>query len=345
MVTGGNGRTVYCGRVGNLSAAGFTLSGVEYDPEIDAEVSVVLELRFDAELPENAKKIKDGDMVAVTVMPSRNDMRKGTAEEIIHSGGIISIRNDRGNEKVVVVAQPRRIAWNEKHTALKVSFTNLKNPEGQLVGVMGKPFTDYLGHTRTTCWLTSTYFAAKPDSQIRNRWTAERFETEVKTGDTIALVMSVKESDYNGTHYTNYNGAKFMVVQRAQETGTQGGAQAQSAQSQTQTAEQPQATAQPYQAPVQPQQAAQMPVQPQQGYPAYQQPAQPRTPYQAPQVPQTAAPYPAAPAQQAAADEGLPWADPAASMPGSVIPAATPSQSVPDFSTKASDEEFDDILA
>ena len=63
MVTGGNGRTVYCGRVGKLSAAGFTLSGVEYDPEIDAEVSVVLELRFDAELPENAKKIKDGDQL------------------------------------------------------------------------------------------------------------------------------------------------------------------------------------------------------------------------------------------------------------------------------------------
>lgn len=211
MVTGNNGRTVYCGKVSGANQTGFLLSGTEYNPQIHQEVNLVYQVGFDANLTEAQKNVKDGEVVLVTFMPSRDDMTKGVAEEIAHIGQMIKIRNEKNNEKEIILAVPRRRNWNEKQNVLTVSFSNLHDVYGNPVGVESKPFVDNFGNTRTTHWLNVTFFRNSENSKFNNRYNADVFEKRVGDGDTICLVSTIKNTTHEGKNYTNHNGAKFFV--------------------------------------------------------------------------------------------------------------------------------------
>lgn len=214
MVTGGNGRTVYCGIVRSKDEMQFTLEGKEYDSEQKTEYARTLTLRYDYELSDERKNFHMGDVLCVTVMPSRNNPDQGTAEEIAGCGEVIIIQNDRGNEKYIILGRPKKIGWNQAKTRLTVSFLNLKDMGNKNLGYESK-YHSSSGTQLTSYWLNVSYFNKNPNSKYKSNFNAEWFERTVTTEDIVVMVVSKKMTNYNGIWYENYNGARFNVIKRA----------------------------------------------------------------------------------------------------------------------------------
>lgn len=211
LVSGGNGRTVYLGEVANCNEKAMKITGKDWNPNSRQEEEKSLQMFFDKSVREVGKSLKPGDHVLVSYLPGKDEKTAGVAEEIAIAGQVLSLVNDRGNQKYVVFAKVHSKKWNEKKTLLRLNFLNLKDISGNFIGNPCSYEDDY-GNARTSYWLNVTLF--KPNETVRNAYHADRADKEIEAGNTVMIVVTVKKSIYNGKEYTNYNGAKYVVLEK-----------------------------------------------------------------------------------------------------------------------------------
>lgn len=107
MIVGGNGRSVYCGKVTRINEKAIEIFGTDYNKDT-GEVQRTLQLWLDRDIVEKAKEVKEGDIVAVPMLPSRKNQDIGTAEELAVLNDAIVMQNDRGNEKIMLIGKIRK---------------------------------------------------------------------------------------------------------------------------------------------------------------------------------------------------------------------------------------------
>lgn len=211
LVSGGNGRTVYLGEVANCNESAMKITGKDWNPDSREEEEKSLQMFFDKSVRSVGKKLKLGDHVLVSYLPGKDEKTAGIAEEIATAGQVLALVNDRGNQKYVIYAKVHSKKWNEKKTLLRLNFLNLKDINGNLIGNPSS-YKDSYGNARTSYWLSVNLF--KPNDAVVNHYHADRADEEIEAGDTIMIVVTVKKNIYDGKEYTNYNGAKYVVLKK-----------------------------------------------------------------------------------------------------------------------------------
>lgn len=257
MVTLSNGRSIYAGKVKKIDSSkkAIVLSGKEYDRESQSEVEKQLVIKTN--VPDDVVK---GDSCLVTFLPSEKDETKGTASAISfsHQGGAmfsgwVQPPNGKKSEQFVIMGTVKRRSWNDKKTLLHVSFLNLHNEEGKMMGNPSSWKNNY-GNEITSYWMNVNSFPNREGGQFQNFYDATRFDKVVEDGDVVVCVARRQDNEYNGKTYTNYNMSRFFVIEKkdgsapasSQSSQTSGSGQ----QSQPQNSQQPKPnqTAQPQQA-------------------------------------------------------------------------------------------------
>lgn len=211
MVTGNNGRSVYCGVVTRTMSGerpAIELKGSDWIYEEKRSEERLIQMLVGCDAVESSKKIKAGDTIITTLLPDRKIENFGTAEEIAKVGEAVRIKNENGKEKVILIGVVRGLRWNDKHNKLSVSFCNVKDVEGNYLGYASK-YEGRDGEPRVSYWLNVSFFC---NDAYTSTYDANRAEQNIHKGDIVAMVVSNKESEYNGRIYTNYNGNKFTVI-------------------------------------------------------------------------------------------------------------------------------------
>lgn len=211
LVTGGNGRTIYLGTVTQHNDKAMEIAGKEWNPDTKQEEEKKLQMYFDKSISEKGKLLKVGDQVVVSYLPGKDEKSAGRAEEIARAGEVISITNDRGNKKYVIFSKVHKKKWNDKNTMLRLVFRDLKDTNGNFVG-NPYTFTDDYDNTYTNYWLNVSIFPA--NEKFKNAYNAKKADKDIEAGDIIVMVATMKTNAYNGKEYTNYNGAKFTVLEK-----------------------------------------------------------------------------------------------------------------------------------
>ena len=205
MVTGGNGRSVYCGVLTGVKDGYIKLTGTDWNFDLKSEEEKTLIMKIDSEILEKNKNLEEGQAVVVTMMPSRNNPNQGVAEEIAQLGEIVQINSDRGANKLVGLVRMGNKRWNDAKSVMSFSIMNPTNiSSGQKMGV------EVTNNGRTTHWLNITAFPENP--AFRNRYNANYVDENFNKLDVICFVATVKDSVYNGKPRTNYNLTKIVRV-------------------------------------------------------------------------------------------------------------------------------------
>ena len=200
MVQGGNGRVVYYGTVSRQKRGAIEIKGVDYNFEKKANEELAIQMLT----PTPDHGVTEGEKVIVTLMPDKDKENFGVAEEILKEG-VITIKNDRGNDKVVLIGKIHSMRWNDKHTVLSVNFNGLKDYNGNPYG-RESVYQDRNGNTKTSYWLNATLFPSS--EKYATYYNAEKAENELNPGDVVAMVLTRKERG----QYINHNVAKFEKI-------------------------------------------------------------------------------------------------------------------------------------
>lgn len=222
MLTWANGRSVYAGKIKKISTdrKALVLAGTEYDRNTKTQVEK--EILAKAIIPDDVAK---GDCCMLNFLPSEKDDTKGKASTMGFSfqggkilSGTIEIKSGKNAgkkaEQAVIMASVRKKKWNEKKTVLNISFINLRDEEGNLVGNPSSWVNQYSGETLTSYWFNVTSFSNKEDSAYRNFFDAVNFDRNVGEGDTVVCVVRKSENTYKEKVYINYNLSSFFVIKR-----------------------------------------------------------------------------------------------------------------------------------
>lgn len=208
MVTGGNGRIVFCGEVTRTKEGALEIKGADWNPEKKMEEKSVVQMKVAQEMLPTSKDIEVGEKVITTLMPDRKIPNYGLAEEIAKNGNAVAITNDKGNEKIVLIGEVRNKKFNEKRNKLTISFLNIKDVDGGYVGYESH-YKDRENKECTAYWLNVSYFNS---NKFNNNYDADKADKLIQPGDVVAMVVSRKETTYEGKTYINYNGNKFFVI-------------------------------------------------------------------------------------------------------------------------------------
>ena len=214
LVAGGNGRTVYIGDATNISEKGLSICGDEWNKTTREMEEKRIKLRIDYELQDTYNslfpELKEGDKVLTTVMPARKEDGAGTAEEMAVTNQAIIIKNENNTEKYIIRGIIKNKRWNQKHTLLYVSFSNITDTENNLLGTKSE-YTDRNGMVYENYWLNVNIFN---NPQTACFYNAEKADAEMNKGDEVVIVTSKKKNEYNGKIYTNFNCDKFFLLKR-----------------------------------------------------------------------------------------------------------------------------------
>lgn len=206
MVSGGNGRSVYFGKIGSIDQELFQLTGNEWDSEARVEVTQTLNLRKDPEF--EGTMVEDGKIAVAMVLPSRKDPAKGTVEEMVGESGALSVINENGNEKVILYGKVHKVQWNQKHNRFTVSFLDIKNAQDEYLGTEQR-YKDHFNLEYVSHWLNVSFFDS---NKFKSTYNAERVSQRIQKGDWVVMVASKKVSMYEGREIVNYNGGKFFKI-------------------------------------------------------------------------------------------------------------------------------------
>lgn len=215
LVSGNNGRTVYTGKTTRSNEKAVSVVGQDWDTDSKQMMQYQLDLFVGKDmLADRLKGINRnmgiGQTIICAVLPDRKNPNIGVAEEIAHKGQVIKITNDHNNVKYCIYGTVRCKKWNDNHTLLRLSFLNLTDMDGNLVGYESIYEDNQTGETRSSHWLNVNYF-----NSAKFGHNAAYIDKNINVGDTVILVATEKTSEYQGKTYTNYNGAKFFVVEKA----------------------------------------------------------------------------------------------------------------------------------
>lgn len=206
MVTGGNGRTVYAGKVNRVNDLAVEIVGTEWNSTQKVEEHKSLQLFFDPEIKaDKREKLHPGMTICAMVMPHRSNPNLGTAEEIALPGEAISIYNDRGNEKLILNGIVKNKKWNEKKNRLAVSFMDVKNMSGSVLGF------ERVYDNRSVHFMNVNFFVQKQQAEKKNYYDAPKADKLLEKGTSVIMLISKSVAQYNGKEYINLNGAKFFV--------------------------------------------------------------------------------------------------------------------------------------
>lgn len=206
MVTGNNGRSVYYGRITGKNGNEIDIEGVEWNKDTKEEVTRQVHVTVDPDAAESAAGLKAGDAIIFSMLPSRKDPCKGVAEEICSDNSCICTFNENGNEKYIIIGEIKGKKWNEKHNCLHLSFKDIKDFDGNLVGYK-RTFTQY-GVDWGNSYLNVSFF----NNQETKSQSADSIDKRLKIGDRVAMVVSVKKKIYDGKEYTNYYGGRYEII-------------------------------------------------------------------------------------------------------------------------------------
>ena len=206
LITGNNGRSVYAGYVENSNASQetFELTGIEWDKDNKKEIERRLFLKKDIDLPET--ELVDGDYIIVTMLPSRKDPDRGTAEEIAKQNQAIRLQNDKGNVKIAFIGTVAGKKWNSSGSVLSLSIRGVKDVDGVNIG---SPYTYYdrFGDELTSYYINISLFK-NSKSKI---YTAEKGDKDFEKGKKAVFVVAPKERMYNGKMYQNFMLTKYSI--------------------------------------------------------------------------------------------------------------------------------------
>lgn len=217
MVTGGNGRVVFCGKITRAKEGALEIQGTDWNYEAKEEIETLVQMKVAPEMMPISQKVEIGEKIITTLMPDRKKPNFGVAEEIAQKGSAVVITNDKGNEKIVLIGTVRSKKWNEKHNMLTISFLNIKDVDGGYIGYESN-YQDREGKDCTSYWLNVSYFNT---DKFKNIYNATKADKNIQVGDVVAMVISIKQSQYNGKPYINYNGNKFNLISKQNNNSAQ----------------------------------------------------------------------------------------------------------------------------
>lgn len=201
-----NGRRIYAGKVSDKGKDSFLLTGTDWNSEGQFDEEKKLELTIDGSVPKSRREFKNGDTIVVSVMPSKDNVEKGTAEEILTLGHCLVATNEKGNQKLIVFGRVFKKKWNDSHSAVTISFTDIKDSKDQFVGYKSTWTKD--GSEKITYWLNTI---ACNGGQFKSTM-GDRVDSVLNRGNLCIMICNINKSEYNGQTRIGYFTMRFDRV-------------------------------------------------------------------------------------------------------------------------------------
>ena len=221
LLTGANGRSLYLGKVENKGDFKgrklILIVGSEWDSEEFAFKRTEIRGFLDPSI--ESVPIEIGDTVVISYAPAKDLNTPGIIEEVVKAGQCTTAYTEHDGKqyrKVVIYGKVKKTAWNQSHNVFTVSFMDLRDIEGNDYGLESHWTSD--GEEYMAFW-TNVSFFGEANSEIKNRYPADRAEKDIHTGDTVVIMTQYKESvdHISGKTYINHNANKYMVIDSAEQ--------------------------------------------------------------------------------------------------------------------------------
>lgn len=211
MAVSENGKEYYVGQITRQIPSAIEIHGRDYADDHVTILDRVMQLKLSSDAQEKNKLLSPGMTVLASAIRTKNPIL-GYTEHLAFDNEVMEFKSQDGYDKLLIIGRISNIRWSMNKKRMEISFLNLKNEDGSFIGNC----KEYQG--KKYYWTNVNYFPSVKDKD--DLYTTERIEKELHKGDTVAMSVNIKVNDSRGHYYVNYNGAKYMLIKKANESQT-----------------------------------------------------------------------------------------------------------------------------